>query len=66
MSTSILGDLGTVIGWTVYCALAVTTSNIMAIITGEWKDASKALKLMLAGVGVLIVSWIILGYANSL
>ncbi len=66
MSTSILGDLGTVIGWTVYCALAVSTSNIMAIITGEWKGASKALKLMLAGVGVLIVSWVILGYANSL
>lgn len=66
MSSSILGKLGSVIGWTVYCALAVATSNIMAIITGEWKGAKKELKLMLGGVGVLIISWIILGYANSL
>lgn len=66
MSSSILGDLGSVIGWTIYCALAVTTSNIMGIMTGEWKGAKKEMMLMLGGVGVLIISWIILGYANSL
>lgn len=66
MSSSILGEHGSVIGWTVYCALAVATSNIMAIVTGEWKGAPKELKLMLGGVGILIVSWVILGYANSL
>ncbi len=66
MSTAILGDLGTVIGWTVYCALAVSTSNIMAIGTGEWKGAPKALRIMLLGVGILIISWVLLGYANTI
>lgn len=66
MSTAILGELGTVIGWTVYCALAVSTSNIMGIATGEWKGAKKQMTLMLSGVGILIVSWVIFGYANAM
>ena len=66
MSTAVLGDLGKVIGWPVYCALAVIASNIIAYFTGEWKGAMKPFKLMLLGVMVLIVSLILLGYANAL
>ena len=66
MSTAILGELGAVIGWTLYCALAVSTSNIMGIVTGEWKGAVKQMKVMLGGVGILIISWVIFGYANAM
>ncbi|MGQ1787221.1 MULTISPECIES: L-rhamnose/proton symporter RhaT [unclassified Saccharicrinis] len=66
MSTAVLGDLGKVIGWPIYCALAVIASNILAYFTGEWKGAMKPFWQMLLGVFVLIVSLVLFGYADTL
>jgi len=62
---TIMGEFGPVIGWTMFLALALIISNIWGITGGEWKGAKKPMKVLLVGDTVLIISWIILGYANS-
>ena len=63
---AIMGNLGPVIGWTMFLALSLVVSNAWGLGGGEWRNAPRPLKILLAGDAVLIISWIILGYANSL
>lgn len=62
----IMGEFGPIIAWTMFLALALVVSNIWGIGTGEWKDVSGPLKILLVGNGILILAAILLGYANSL
>lgn len=61
-----LGELGTSVGWTMFLSLSLVLSNIYAYFFGEWKGVAKPLKILMLGNMVLICSWIVLGYANSL
>ncbi|MHC4122763.1 MAG: L-rhamnose/proton symporter RhaT [Planctomycetota bacterium] len=61
---AIMGDFGPVIGWTMFLALSLLVSGGWGIGAGEWKGVPKPLKVLLWGDAVLIVSWIILGYAQ--
>jgi L-rhamnose-H+ transport protein len=64
--STMMGKLGTSVGWTMFLSLSLIISNIYAYFLGEWHDMKKPLIIMLAGNAILLVSWIILGYANSL
>lgn len=61
-----MGSLGPVIGWIMFMALALIISNLWGLKTGEWKNSGNAKKYLLAGNIILILSWVILGLANSL
>jgi L-rhamnose-H+ transport protein len=63
---AIMGKLGPVIGWSMFLALSLVISSIWGLKDGEWKGMASPMRVMLIGDGVLVVSWIILGYANSI
>lgn len=64
-ASAVLGERGPVIGWTMYIAMSLIMSNALGLITGEWKGAKGPLKLLYIGNAILVISWVILGYANS-
>ncbi len=61
-----LGELGTSIGWTMFLSLSLVISNTYAYFFGEWQESVKPLRILMIGNAVLLCSWIVLGYANSL
>lgn len=62
-----LGPLGTSVGWAAMTSMMVVTANILGFATGEWKGASrKAYTLAFAGVAILILAIVVVGYANQL
>ena len=63
--SALMGDLGPVIGWPMLLGLSLVVSSFVAVKVGEWKDASRQLNIMIAGLAVLIVACSVLGYANS-
>lgn len=63
---ALMGSMGPVIGWTMFLALSLVISTIWGLASGEWKGVSKPRFILFIGNGVLIIAWIILGYANSL
>jgi len=63
---ALMGEIGPVIGWSMFLALAIIISSIWGILYNEWKGVKKPLVLMLMGNAILIISIIILVYANSL
>lgn len=65
-ATVLLGDLGSVVGWIGFMALALVISSIWGVKTGEWDNSDKAKKVLYFGNFVLIVSWIIVGFSNTL
>jgi L-rhamnose-H+ transport protein len=62
---ALMGEMGPVIGWPMLLGLSLIISNVWAYRAGEWKGASKAFKLLLLGLAVLILASIILGFANT-
>ncbi|MBN1362735.1 MAG: hypothetical protein JW993_19205 [Sedimentisphaerales bacterium] len=63
---AIMGDLGPVIGWSMFLALSLVISSLWGLKDGEWKGMKAPLRVLLIGDGVLMISWILLGYANSI
>jgi len=63
---AVMGDLGPIAGWIMFMALALIVSNIWGLRTGEWKGMRVPVKYLYAGNIILILSWVILGYANTL
>jgi len=61
-----MGNLGPVIGWVMFMALALIVSNLWGLKTGEWGNLKKPKNYLLIGNLILIISWIILGFANAL
>jgi len=59
-----LGNYGPILGWPVFMTVMVLVANFWGILTGEWKNAGpRALRLLAAGVVVLIGALIIIGAA---
>ena len=53
--------------WTIHMAFIITFSNIWGIIFKEWKGSSRrTMSLIGAGIAVLVLSTIIVGYGNYL
>jgi L-rhamnose-H+ transport protein len=63
---AIMGNIGPVIGWVIFMALALVVSNLWGLKTGEWKNLRKPKKYLLIGNIILVISWIILGCANAM
>jgi len=62
-----LGTLGTTVGWGVNIGMALVVATTLGFISGEWRHASIAsIRVLLAGIVVLLVAMLILAYANSL
>jgi L-rhamnose-H+ transport protein len=61
-----LGPLGASVGWLTFNGLALIVSNVWGLLDGEWKGYDKPKRLLLIGNALLIISWIIVGIANSL
>jgi L-rhamnose-H+ transport protein len=53
--------------WTLHMAFIIITSNMIGLLTHEWKGSSKnTIRCVLAGIAVLILSTIIVGIGNKL
>jgi len=53
--------------WTLHMAFVIITSNVIGLLTHEWKGSDKkTIRCLLAGIAVLILSTVIIGYANKL
>lgn len=62
-----LGELGPSIGWAIVSGVQIFAANIIGLLTGEWKNASRqTVKIMVLGSLLLLVGISIVGYANSL
>lgn len=62
---ALMGEMGPVVGWAMFMALALIISNLWGVYSGEWKGAGKSVRILVLGDGVLLASWIIMAYANS-
>jgi L-rhamnose-H+ transport protein len=64
---SSLGDLGTIIGWPLFMATVIVTSNMWGFATGEWRHARPAaVAYNIAGVIVLIAAILVISRAGLL
>ena len=53
--------------WTLHMAFIIVTSNVIGLMTKEWKGSDKkTISCLFLGIAVLILSTIIIGYANML
>jgi len=58
--------LGIVVAWPAFMSLIVITAMAWGVATGEWKGAgSKAVRVMYGGLGVLVLSIVVLSLAKS-
>lgn len=49
IGASMLGDLGTVLGWPIFISAMVMSGNIVGVLAGEWKGVGSRAKLFLGG-----------------
>lgn len=64
--SALMGEMGPIVGWPILLGLSLIVSNVWAYFAGEWKNAKKPFQLLLAGLAVLILASIILGYSNTI
>ena len=63
-ATPHLGALGPAVGWPLSLAVGLVVANIMGVVLGEWKGvAPRAVKLMWAGVAVLLAAVVLCGFS---
>ena len=56
-ASSLLGKLGTAIGWPIYMSGIILTSSFWGWVTGEWRGVRGApVRLMLGGIGVQVLA----------
>ena len=67
LGVSYLGTFGAYAGWSIMVIASIAGGNVAGVIVGEWKGAGdRALITMGAGLTVLVIAAVILGYANRL
>lgn len=64
-ATVMLGPIGSSVGWLAFNGLALIISNAWGLKDGEWRGFPEPKKQLMLGNGILIVSWIVVGIANS-
>lgn len=60
-STVYLGKLGPSIGWPIFMACLIISSNVWGLLLGEWRVGGRALKTMFAGLAILVLSVFVVG-----
>ena len=58
LSVYLLGSIGSTVGWILFNALALVISVLWGLWSGEWKERGNNKKILFAGCGVLILSWV--------
>jgi L-rhamnose-H+ transport protein len=62
-----LSEMGPILGWPLFMSAIIIASNVVGVLTGEWKGAgSKALGAMLGGIVFLIGGFVTLALAGRL
>lgn len=63
--STMLGELGLIIGWPLFVSLSIVIGNLWGLYRGEWKGASKNARIMLnSGLIVLVLSIFIIALSN--
>jgi L-rhamnose-H+ transport protein len=66
VSTTILGELGTVIAWPLFMSLIVITAAAWGLLTGEWRNTGVLpLAIMSCGVSILVIAIFMLSFLSS-
>lgn len=64
-ATTLLGVLGTSIGWSIYQICIILTANVSGWIAGEWKRVSQPSKVALwSGLSLLAAATLAITYGN--
>jgi L-rhamnose-H+ transport protein len=64
---SLMGSYGKSVGWAVFYCAIILFSGLWGIVCGEWRSARRRpMGIMLAGLAVLAVAFVVLGYGNYL
>lgn len=63
---ALMGSIGPVIGWPILLGLSLIISNVWAYREGEWNNVKVPFKIMLAGLSIIILACVILGYSNGI
>ena len=67
MGDHFLGRLGTSAGWVVNIGFSIIVAAVVGSLSGEWRKASRAaFSWRNAGLAVLLIAMITIGYANAL
>jgi len=67
IGATVMGHLGTSIGWAMMMGIMMISANIAGYLTGEWREAGgKPLRIMCTGIFTIIGSICLLGYAAML
>ncbi len=57
IASSMLGDLGAVLGWPVFMSIVVLVASLLGWISGEWKSSgTRPLRVQIAGMAMLVVA----------
>ncbi len=64
---SMMGPLGGSVGWAVFYCCIIIFSTFWGIVSGEWREGhGRPVRTLYAGLGVLTLAIVILGYGNTL
>jgi L-rhamnose-H+ transport protein len=67
VAMSRIGNMGPVVGWPLFMSAIILVSSAWGSLTGEWKGSgSKAVKIMIAAIALLIVGFCTLAYSSTL
>jgi len=65
ISASLLGALGTSVGWGLLQIFMIMTATLAGAMTGEWRQGSRSAKLLLgSGMGSLTVAIVLLAVGS--
>jgi len=66
VGASMMGNWGSVIGWSIFIAMSIAVAGVWGIIQGEWKNTSAVTrKLMGMGLGILVIAILLFAYSAS-
>lgn len=67
VAMSRIGTMGPVLGWPLFMSVIILVSSGWGFLTGEWKGAgSKAVKIMIGAIALLILGFCTLAYSSTL
>ena len=67
MSAANLGKLGPSLGWPIFQGVAIIAGNVWGVVTGEWKNTGTVpIRINAAGILLLVIGMVFIGFASSL
>ena len=67
VGATMMGNWGTVIGWSVYMALSIAIATVWGIFQGEWTGSSRKTKMLMAqGLLIILCAIVIFSYSGTM